>query len=511
MIFLRFLTLLVTLCLDVHAHEALSPKETLLNGWYLWDPYQYTVRNEGTAENLTGLDIELVKEITTAAKYKVIYEPVSWQQHQEDLKNGKRDFAAGATYTAERAEFVHFSEPYRFEENSLFVRRNEESRLQFKTVSELLTQIKQHHFRLGVIKGYIYADPAINTWLKDPQNQSLIVRTDNDLENINLLLDGKIDGFLADRIVGATLIWRAHHGSKINEIRLGIKAPIHFMFSKKTIPLTQVQAFNQTIEKVKVSSAYNQIISWYLHPVLLLQTIDTNWFHFIEIMGTIAFAISGLVIAYQKRATLFGAFLLAVLPSLGGGIIRDVIFNRKPVGALQSPLYLSLVLGTVLIGFSAIRFYTYWQQKKNFSTFQPSKYKPTYAAERILAICDAMGLAAFTITGIVVSVMAKVTPLWLWGAFFAFLTGAGGGILRDMISGNKDIVSLRGGIYPEIAIFWGFSLSIFLMWQTNDINPEAIKYGVMLHVAGAFITRLIVYFFKVPNIYFRNDSELSQF
>jgi polar amino acid transport system substrate-binding protein len=100
--------------------------------------------------------------------------------------------------------------------------------------------------------------------------------------------------------------------------------------------------------------------------------------------------------------------------------------------------------------------------------------------------------------------MAKVTPLWLWGAFFAFLTGAGGGILRDLISGSKDVVSLRGGIYPEIAIFWGFSLSLFLMWQTNDINPEAIKYGVMLHVAGAFLTRLIVYFFKIPNIYFRN-------
>ncbi|MBN9412489.1 MAG: TRIC cation channel family protein [Candidatus Paracaedimonas acanthamoebae] len=510
MTLIRILALFITFCIDVSAQDRLVQKETLLNGWYLWDPYQYTIHNEGAGDTLTGLDIELVKAITTAAKAQVVYEPVSWRQHQEDLKNGKRDFAAGATYTAERAKFVHFSAPYRFEENSLFIRRHEESRLQFKTIVEFLHQVKQRQFRLGVIEGYIYADPEINKWLEDPANQKLIVKANNDLENINLLLDEKIDGFLADRVVGATLIWRANHGDRINEIRLGIKTPIHLMFSKKTVPLAQVEEFNKAIEEVKSSSTYNKIISWYLHPVLLLQTIDTNWFHFIEIMGTIAFAISGLVIAYQKRATLFGAFLLAVLPSLGGGIIRDVIFNRKPIGALQSPLYLSLVLATVLIGFISLRLYSYWQRKKISKEEKYLTYKSKHVPEHILATCDAMGLAAFTITGIVVSVMAKVSPLWLWGAFFAFLTGAGGGILRDLISGSKDVVSLRGGIYPEIAIFWGFSLSLFLMWQTNDINPEAIKYGVMLHVIGAFLTRLIVYFLKIPNIHFRKESISSE-
>jgi polar amino acid transport system substrate-binding protein len=389
---IRLLTLLIIFCSEGSPQDSPPSKDALLNGWYLWDPYQYTIRNEGAGETLTGLDIELVKAITTAAKYKVVYEPVSWKQHQQDLKNGKRDFAAGATYTSERAQFVHFSVPYRYEENSLFVRRDEESQFQFKTISEFLNQVKQHHLRLGVIEGYIYADPVINTWLKDPQNQELIVKANNDLENINALLEKKIDGFLADRIVGATLIWRTNHGANINEIRLGIKTPIHFMFSKKTVPLKQVEEFNKAIEKVRNSATYNQIISWYLHPVLLLQTIDTTWFHFIEIMGTIAFAISGLVIAYQKRATLFGAFLLAVLPSLGGGIIRDVIFNRKPVGALQSPLYLSLVLATVLIGFIAVHLYAHWQQRKASIKKEHASQKPSHTAQHILTICDAMGL-----------------------------------------------------------------------------------------------------------------------
>src|SRR3546814_19816073 len=126
---------------------------------------------------------------------------------------------------------------------------------------------------------------------------------------------------------------------------------------------------------------------------------------------------------------------------------------RKPICVLKSPLCLSLLLATSLIGFSSVHLYARWQQKKASVKKEHASQKRNHTAKHILTICDAMGLSAFTITGIVVSVMAKVTPLWLWGAFYAFLTGAGGGILRDLISGSKDVVSLRGGIYPEIAIF----------------------------------------------------------
>ena len=73
---IKFLFIFILQCISAYSQPPSETKETLLNGWYLWDPYQYAIRNDGAGETLTGLDIELVKAITTAAKYKVIYEPV---------------------------------------------------------------------------------------------------------------------------------------------------------------------------------------------------------------------------------------------------------------------------------------------------------------------------------------------------------------------------------------------------------------------------------------------------
>lgn len=498
---LILLSFIFCLCIT-HSSSIAQPeeKETLLNGWYLWDPYQYIKADRTVGDVLTGLDVELTRAIAQAAGKKIVYEPVSWKQHQLDLKEGKRDIAAGATYTDERAEYVYFSKPYRYEENSLFVLRGLEEKLQFKSIDEFLKQVKNNNFRLGVIDGFVYADPKINEWLKKPENQHLIHRVSDDLKNIDLLLTDKIDGFLADRIVGATLIWRTGHGSEINEVRLGIKTPIHFMFSKESVPYPLVEKFNQAIDEVHETDQYSKLISWYLHPVLLLQTIESPWFRLIEILGTIAFAISGLVIAYRDRSTLFGAFIFAVLPSLGGGIVRDVVFDREPIGAMQSPLYLSIVILTVLIGFFGVQIFQYLNNKYAFNN-KTSKER-SKSAQTILMICDAMGLAAFTVSGIVVSVLAKVDPLWLWGPFFAFLTGAGGGILRDSLSKDRDFVSLRGDIYPEIAVIWGFLLSILLIHQSNTVDPDPIRIAVFVTVIGAFITRLIIYYLKIPNILF---------
>ncbi|HXF90312.1 MAG TPA: transporter substrate-binding domain-containing protein [Candidatus Nitrosotenuis sp.] len=480
-------------------------KEVLLNGWYLWDPYQYQTNIDGI-EVLTGLDIELVRYITKAAGKKVKYEPVSWKQHQLDLKEGKRDFAAGATYTEERAKYYHYSIPYREEENSLFVPRGQEDRLQFNNVDEFLEQLAPNQFRVGIIDGFIYASPKINAWIADPKNQQLIHRAHDDLENIELLLQGKIDGFLADRIVGATLVWRERAGDKIAERRLGVKTPIHLIFSKKTVSSKLVDMFNEAIVKLKASEDYTKIISWYWHPILLMQTIDAYWFKIIEYLGIVAFAISGLVIAYRDQSTLFGAFIFALMPSIGGGIIRDVIFGRKPVGAMQSPSYLLLVLATVLFGLFIIKAIQYLKRYFAIEVLPDSIAKNRNISNHILMVCDGLGLAAFTVSGIIVSLMAKAHPLWLWGPFFAFLTGAGGGILRDLLSKERRIVSIDGDIYPEIAVLWGFFLSIFLTFQAYTATPESIRSAVIITVLGAFICRVYAYIYNVSNIRFHIHS-----
>lgn len=482
------------------AEEVPAEKNIYKAGWYPWDPYQY-LKTEGDVPTLTGLDVQLVMEIIKILDKEVVYEPVSWKQHQLDLKSGARDFAAGATFTKERSEYVYFSKPYRFEENSLFVRRGEEDKIKFNTVGEMLKEVELKSYRLGVVDGFIYADPKINIWLNDPDNEPFINRSVDDYESIKKLLGGEIDGFFSDRLVGATAIWRGNLGKKINEVPLGIKTPIHLMFSKKTVSPAMVEKFDKAIDALHESKTYNKLISWYLHPVLLLQTVDSLWFRIVELIGTIAFAVSGLVIAYRDRATLFGTFVLALLPSLGGGIIRDVIFDRFPIGAIEYPLYLYSVLLTVLVGFLIVRVSESFDLHSSFLSHH--QQWPAF----LLGISDTLGLSAFTVSGIVVSVMVKVDPLWLWGPVFALVTGVGGGILRDLLSKQRDIMSLRGTLMPEIVIIWGFLLSLFLTYQSSSVETRLIKWAVIITVCGVFLTRIVVQLFNVPNLFLRKPDK----
>jgi len=284
-------------------HIKLNVDHTLKGGWYPWDPFQY-LKNPSDSTTLTGLDIELQKLILKKAGFLVEIAPVSWKQHQEDLKTGKRDYAMGAFYSEERARDFYMA-PYRFEENSLFALRKNLAKFTFSNVKEFLTYIRKNNVKVGVVEGYRYGDTDINDFINDPKNNDIIVKSETDDHNLNFLLNGNIQAFLADRIVGSTIIWRQNVGRNVGEKNLGIKAPIYMLMSKKTLTESQFHAISQSIAKIKHSSEYARVVSWYLYPVLLLETTETDWFYIIEVIGIIAFAISGLVVAYGCNASLF--------------------------------------------------------------------------------------------------------------------------------------------------------------------------------------------------------------
>lgn len=500
--------IVILLCFQSKSHATVavpaSNATILQGGWYAFDPYQYQTEEHGL-KVLTGLDYELMKVIAKDVGVKLQYEKVNWDDLLKNIESGKEDFATGALYSKEREKYAYFSVPYRYEEDSLFVLKEKARSVSHKSLKDLLEYMQASGFKLGVVEGFIYTDPLINEFID--RNSNAIVKTKNDYENLDLLLNKEIDGFITDRIVGATEIWRLNVGKKVFEVRLNIEKPVHIIFSKKTVSLDLVNQFNQAIHKLKDTTSYQKIVSWYLYPILFLQTEDRGWFRITEILGTIAFAISGLIIAFKERATLLGALILAVLPSLGGGIMRDVIFDRNPVGALQSPIYLLSVLVTVGLGFIFIKLLTHLRHLRHHYHI-PGEIEDTIRkqAGHILIITDAIGLATFTVTGVIVCLSAKVEPLWLWGPFFAFLTGAGGGILRDMLSKTRYIAALEGELYGEIAVVWGLFLSIIIMINTTEIEPERIEYAVIITIIGAFCTRLWVHFFHVPNERFGKES-----
>ena len=102
-----------------------------------------------------------------------------------------------------------------------------------------------------------------------------------------------------------------------------------------------------------------------------------------------------------------------------------------------------------------------------------------------------MGLAAFLVVGVVVVLDTSVQPLWLWGPISAGITSSFGSLIRDLLRQDREIASLRGELYPEIAVVWGLAFSLFLGWEAERLQPEEIWLGVVVTIVGAFITRMV--------------------
>ena len=271
------------------------------------------------------------------------------------------------------------------------------------------------------------------------------------------------------------------------------------MFSKESVSLDVVDKYNHAIKEFSDSNEYKDIVKTYLYPVMLLQTIDSQWFYFIGVIGTFAFAISGVAIAAKDNTTLFGAFLFAMLPSVGGGIMRDVMINRGELGLFLTPSYMYYILIVVFVGFSAIRLLEYYNKNANEDDVIMKFW------DNILVVGDSIGQAAFIVTGVSITIMARIEPIELWGPFFAFLTASGGSILRDLLRKKHYILCLDGSINAEVSILWGFVFSLYLDINAHNPDPTSIRNMVVFVVVGAFATRMAVHYLKIPNIKFRSD------
>ncbi|MDE7469875.1 MAG: trimeric intracellular cation channel family protein [Paramuribaculum sp.] len=137
----------------------------------------------------------------------------------------------------------------------------------------------------------------------------------------------------------------------------------------------------------------------------------------IEMIGTIAAAISGIRLAATKKFDWFGAYTVGLVTAIGGGTLRDILLDI-PVFWLQSWSYLAvtaLALVTVM----------------TFRSFLVSR-------DKILFIFDSIGLALFCVIGIE-KTLAAGYPMW-GAAVMGIITGAFGGVLRDLLINDEPLI-----------------------------------------------------------------------
>ena len=141
-----------------------------------------------------------------------------------------------------------------------------------------------------------------------------------------------------------------------------------------------------------------------------------------ELIGTIAFASSGAMLAIQKEMDLFGVCVLGVTTSVGGGMIRDLLLGIIPPGMFRKPIYTPVAILTSILLFFII--YT----RRNIKN-----EKIAEAYNKIMMVFDTVGLGIFTVVGIHTGRKEGYEQIFLL-IFLGVITGVGGGLLRDMMA-----------------------------------------------------------------------------
>ena len=157
-----------------------------------------------------------------------------------------------------------------------------------------------------------------------------------------------------------------------------------------------------------------------------------------DIIGTIAFAISGVMVASKKKMDLFGINILALCTAVGGGMVRDVLIGVTPPVMFRNPIFVIIALVTANLTILILYFHKKTTRKSIESL-----------TTQLLFIFDTLGLAAFTMDGVNAG-MAVHTGIFL-PAFLGVMTGVGGGIIRDVLANELPQVCVKQ-IYASASI-----------------------------------------------------------
>ena len=148
-----------------------------------------------------------------------------------------------------------------------------------------------------------------------------------------------------------------------------------------------------------------------------------------EIVGTVAFAISGAITALKKQMDVFGVAILALVTAVGGGAIRDIVLGNTPPMTFRNPVYALVAIITGVAVFIPLVRTVASKKQKAFDMF--------------LLITDSLGLGIFTVVGIRTAIEAGKGENWFLLIFVGVITGVGGGLLRDIMAGNTPYIFVK--------------------------------------------------------------------
>ena len=184
----------------------------------------------------------------------------------------------------------------------------------------------------------------------------------------------------------------------------------------------------------------------------------------LDLFGVAVFAVSGALTAGRKSMDLFGVVVIAVITAIGGGTVRDLLLDRRPIFWIEDPTYLLVCVLAAGATLAYVRFFRL----------------PRHS----LLVADAFGLAVFTFIGAKIAYEAGVpAPIVV---LMGTVTGAAGGIMRDILCTEVPLI-LRREIYATAAIAGAV---VFVVLTTLGAAGPLVAVPTVVTVFGLRLTAL---------------------
>lgn len=189
----------------------------------------------------------------------------------------------------------------------------------------------------------------------------------------------------------------------------------------------------------------------------------------LEIVAVFVGAMSGALAAVRKQFDVFGVLVLAWAAGLGGGVLRDVLIGAVPPVGISDLRLVGAALAAGLVMYFG--------------------HPRLERARRMILVLDAGALALFTVVGTIKGLEHGTTALA--AVVVGVLTGVGGGILRDLLTGEVPVVLHHRQLYAVPALLG--SLAVAGLWHLGWAGVV----GQTAVVAGVFALRIAALRFRL--------------
>ncbi|AGW89148.1 MULTISPECIES: trimeric intracellular cation channel family protein [Cupriavidus] len=197
--------------------------------------------------------------------------------------------------------------------------------------------------------------------------------------------------------------------------------------------------------------------------------------HIMEVIGVLAFAVSGVVDARKQRLDVVGTFVVAFATAFGGGTVRDVLLDRRPFYWVDHEGYVLLIFAM------------------SFGASLMLRVLSRVASERTLIVADAIGLGLFSVTGASLALVAQMTPTV--AVMMGIISAVFGGVVRDVLCNEVPMILRDRSPYATCS-FIGCWIYVGMTWLAVQ-QEAALLTGAVAIIAMRLVS--VRYGWKLPS------------